>query len=230
MDLMAFFKRDDELLNRYQRLRETGRNLNHRLVKQLPKAALSECGKKLGILKGKTLVFGDEHELSVLFDYCLYNYRRNGKSVIDRHLELSPPPAISDERLLVEAMSHSYYSLFLVEDIQTDKGATLRDLLCDETLCLIDIGIGQSARPGMILAGRVLPLADFHMTSGALIPVQGQEMRRQVMLIVQKFLKNKKAGEVLFSPSHEAAFSAQIIRTLLRAGALDTTVYRGTEE
>lgn len=176
------------------------------------------------------MVFGDEDELSVLFDYCLYNYPRNGKSVIDRHLELSPPPAISDERLLLEAMSHSYYSLFLVEDIQTDKGATLRDLLCDETLCLIDIGIGQSARPGMILAGRVLPLADFHMASGTFIPVQGQEMRREVMLIVEKFLKNKKAGEALFSSGHEAAFSAQIIRTLLRAGALDTTVYRGTEE
>jgi hypothetical protein len=230
MDLISFFKgKEDELLNRYKQLRERGRALNHLLVEQLPKAAIHECAKKLGLLKGATLVLGNEDELSVLFDYCLYTHRRGGKNVIDRYLETSPPPATSDEMLLLKAMSNSYYSLFLVEDVQTGKGATLRDLLRDKTLFLMDIGMGQSAVPGLMFAGRVLPLADFHMSSGAVIPLQGEGVRQEVMLILKKFLQHKKEGDVLFSPGQEAAFSAQIIRALLRAGALDTLMYRDIE-
>jgi hypothetical protein len=144
MSLMASFKKDNELLNRYKWLREVGRNLNHRLAEQLPKRALSECRKKLGLLKGNTLVLSNEDELCVLFDYCLYNYQRGGKNVINRYLETSPPPATSDKMILLKAMSDSYYSLFLVEDIQTGKGTTLRDLFRDKTLFLMDIGWGEA--------------------------------------------------------------------------------------
>jgi hypothetical protein len=80
-----------------------------------------------------------------------------------------------------------------------------------------------------MLAGRVLPLADFAMSSGALIPLQGTAMRQAVGSIVKKFQKHKKAGDVVFSPAQEAAFSAQIIRVLLRAGAFDRLMFRDIE-
>ena len=48
------------------------------------------------------------------------------------------------------------------------------------------------------------------------------------MLILNKFMKNEKTSGVFRSPAQEAAFSAQIIRVLLRAGALETMMYRDT--
>ncbi len=89
MNLISLFE-DDELLNRYKWLREVGRNLNNHLVTLVPKAALLECGKKLGLVQGKALVLDNEEELSILFDYCLYNYRRGGKNIIERYMETSP--------------------------------------------------------------------------------------------------------------------------------------------
>jgi hypothetical protein len=232
MNLLSFFKgfKDNGQLNRYKRLREVGRNLNNILVERLPKAAIQECGKKLGLLKGHTFVLGSEDELSVLFDYCLYNYRQGGKNSIERYLEHSPPPALSDEMILLQGMVNSYYSVFLVEDIQKGRGATLRDMLRDTTLSLLDIGIGKSGRPGMVFAGRVLPLADFHMTSGAFILLRRALVEKTVMPILKKFLPLKKPeGDFRFSPSQEASLSTQIIRAALRAGALDNMRYRDIE-
>ena len=231
MGLIAFFEgKEDPVLNRYKELRARGRALNDRLIKQLPKTAIRECAKKLGLLEGKTLVLDSEHELSVLFDYCLYSHRRGNKTVIDRYLEHAPPAVPSEEDMrLLNAMSNAYYSLFLVDAVQTDKGATLHDLLRDKTFFLMDTGLGQSVRPELMLAGRVLSLADFAMNSGAFIPLQGTAVKQEVGSIVKKFQKHKKAGDVVFSPAQEGAFSAQIIRVLLRAGAFDRLMFRDIE-
>lgn len=89
--------------------------------------------------------------------------------MIDRYLEQAQPTVLSEEDMqLLNAMSNAYYSLFLVDAVQSDRGATLHDLLRHKTFFLMDTGLGQSARPGLMLAGRVLPLADFAMSSGSL--------------------------------------------------------------
>ncbi|MFZ4702191.1 MAG: hypothetical protein ACOYMG_19285, partial [Candidatus Methylumidiphilus sp.] len=69
---------NQERIDRYKQLRAIGRDLNMILVKQLPKAAVAECGKKLGIYKAGTLILNNDDEIAILFDYCLYHYRRGG--------------------------------------------------------------------------------------------------------------------------------------------------------
>ena len=217
----------DELLDRYKHLRNVGRDLNSALIKQIPRTAISECGKKLKLIRGKVFVVGNESEFEILFDYCLYNYRRKNKNTIERYLENYPPPPLSDEMILLQAMVQSYYSLFVVEDIHAGKGATLRDMLRDKLILLMDMGMGESTRIGMVFAGRVLPLTDFYMTSGTFIPIHRELVGQKLMPILAKFLQHRDQDKDLhLSPSREAAFSAQIIRALLKAGALDYMSYR----
>ena len=227
MNLIPLFK-DDELLNRYKRLREIGSNQNTHLVTLVPRAALLECGKKLGLVQGKALVLDNEEELSILFDYCLYNYRRGGKNIIERYLETSPTLATADEMILLKGKLNSYYSLFSIQEVHRGRGATLRDILRNKTLFLMDLGIGKSAAPGLLFAGRVIPLAEFHMTTGTFIPVSNKGLiEKGIMPIVNKFLQHSKpAGDSIFSPGQEAALAAQIIRVLLRAGSLDRMIYQ----
>jgi hypothetical protein len=125
-------------------------------------------------------------------------------------------------------MLNSYYSLFSIEEIHQGRGATLRNILRDKTLFLMDLGIGKSAVPGMLFAGRVIPLADFHMTTGTFIPVSDKRLvEKAIMPIVNKFLRHgKPTGDSMFSPGQEAALAAQIIRVLLRAGSLDRMMYQ----
>ena len=74
------------LVERYKQLRSVSRKLNLTLIKQLPKVAVPECGKKLGIFKAGTLTLNNDDEIAILYDYCLHHYRRGGKNTIERYL------------------------------------------------------------------------------------------------------------------------------------------------
>lgn len=225
MGLLSYLQ-NRQPFSEYKRLRKTGRHLNQALVDRLPKAAMLGSAKKLGLRKGKSLVFNSEHEMPVLFDYCLYTDRRGGKTAVERYLERNPPPDASDLMILLRAMRKAHYSVFQVKSVQRGQGATLLDILRYETFVLMDVGIGSTAEPGMLFAGRVLPVGKYYMTSGAFIPLSADFFERRVVPALEKFCPNAPADEsVVFSPTQEAAFSAQIIRAALREGQLERMAY-----
>ena len=220
----------EELIDRYKQVRAVGRDLNLNLVKQLPKAAVPECGKKLGIYKAGTLILNNDDEIAILYDYCLYHYRRGGKNVIERYLENSPPQPDSTEMAILQAMQASYYSIFKVMGIQAHQGASLIDLTTDKTLTLLDIGLSETGSPGLVLAGRVLPFADFNMSSGTLIPLPESVYTDKIVPIFRKYSKTDKLGnKPLLSTGQQAALTAEIIRVSLHAGGEDNVFYTDME-
>lgn len=225
MGLISYL-RNRQPLSQYKKLRETGRNLNNALVDRIPKDAIMECAKKLGLHKGKRLLLDNEHAVAVLLDYCLYTYTRGGKNFVEKSLEYAPLGDTSDEVALLRAMTKAHYSVFLLEQVEKGVGGTLFDILRHERLRLIDIGIGSSAVRGMFFAGRLLPLGECYMTSGAFVPLPPQLFERIVIPALEKFCGDAHAEEsVVLSPAQEAAFSGQIIRAALKAGALERIGY-----
>ena len=53
-----------DLLDRYKRIREVRFRLNNLLVGTIPKKTLEDCGRKLGLFRKGTQVFGSEDEMS----------------------------------------------------------------------------------------------------------------------------------------------------------------------
>jgi hypothetical protein len=193
-----------------------------RLALELPNAAITECGKKLGLYRQGTMVFRDQDEVPVLYDYALNHFRRGGKNAFERYRLLSPPQG-SIESEVLEATLSAYYSVFMVTERHDGSGVTLHDVLRDVPILVMDIGLGQTAPPGQFIAGHMLPMAEFRMFSGAAIPLSESLFENIVAPILRKFLKHAKdeASGRLFSPSQEAAFAAQVIRAALQAGALE---------
>jgi len=187
------------LIDRYKQVRAVGRDLNMTLAKQLPKAAVPECGKKLGIVKAGTLILNNDDEIAIVYDYCLYHYRRGGKNTIERYLENSAPAAESTEMAILNAMLASYYSVFKVFEIRPNQGASLQDLLNNKIINLLDIGLSETGAVGLDVAGRVLPFANFNMSSGTLIPLPESVFEEKIIPIARKFLKT-------FSGSHAPAW------------------------
>lgn len=216
-----------DMLERYKNLRAVGFELNMRLVKELPRAALAECGKKLGLYRHGTLIFGSQDEMPVLYDYGFYHFRRGGKNVVERYLMLSPPSPQSLEMEVIQAMLKAYYSVFMVTRIHDGMGVDLHDVLRESRVMVMDIAMGSSMSPGQFIAGHLLPLADFRMFSGAAIPLSETVFEEAVSPIVFKFMRHAKedASGRLFSPSQEGAFAARVIRTALNAGAMDQMYY-----
>ncbi len=231
MKWFTFFRRQTEpdireLLDHYKQFRETGRTLNVALVKQLPTRAVPESGKKLGIFKADTLILSNDDEIAVLYDYCLYHYRRGGKNVIERYLEQSPPASDSTEMLLLQAMLKAYFSVFRIESIEPHRGAMLRDLVTDRSLHLFDLAVSATAMPGIILAGRMITLPPFTMSSGALIPVPEPVFEQRIRPVIHTFTRNARVDSGRpFTPGQEASFAAQVLRIALQEGGEDNTFF-----
>src|SRR5262249_23476173 len=140
------------ILPRYQQLREVGRGVSATLVKRLSKDILDEGGEKLGIMRDGVLVFGSESETSVLMDYCINDVRRGGKTAVEHYLEEAPYPPGSDEMVFLHALKDSYFSMFLVESVEPGIGVNVLDAFRDRRLFIADIGFGNSASPGLLIA------------------------------------------------------------------------------
>jgi hypothetical protein len=218
------------LIDRYKQVRAASRGLNLTLAKQLPKAAVPECGKKLGIVKAGTLILNNDDEIAIVYDYCLYHYRRGGKNTIERYLEHSAPAAESAEMAILSAMLASYYSVFKVLDIHPKQGASLQDRLSNTIINLLDISLSETGVAGLDVAGRILPFADFNMSSGTLIPLPAAVFEEKITPIARKFLKASEPGHrPVLSSGQEAAFTAEIIRVSLHAGGEDNVFYTDIE-
>jgi hypothetical protein len=222
---------EHSFLSTYKRLRHAAYRLNNILTEQLPKPALMAGAKKLGLRSGKFMVFDDPDEISLLLDYCLYNFRRRGRTLIEEYLDNGVFPEESDETLLLKAMAESHYSVFIVEKTYPGTALSLYDTFLDSTLFLIDIGLSSTAKPRHFFAGRVLPMPGFWMTSGAFLVLGPDTVKQEVLPTLDKHLENTwPAGEVTFTPSQEASFSARVIRSALREGCMEHMGYQYCQE
>jgi hypothetical protein len=214
-----------DLLVRYKRIREVRFRLNNLLIGMIPKKTLEDCGRKLGLYREGALVFGSEDEMSVLMDYCLYQPDRDGRNLVAKYLEKSPPPADSDNMIALRAMTQAYYSLFQITDVERGVGVTVQDLLRDETVFIMDIGFGSSAQRHWMVATRIVQVEGFLMTGGAGLPVDAAAARR----IFNELMKMNQTPETFdfkrISPLQEAELAALMIRTRLSSGMSSHIAY-----
>jgi hypothetical protein len=213
------------LLPRYKHLRQVGLHLNTRLVKTLPKSVLDEGGRKLGLLKKNVLTLDTEDEIAVLMDYCIHDIRRQGINAVERFLAESPPPAGSDEMVILQAMRQARYSLFIVEATEPGVGVHVRDLLRDEPLFLVDVGFSATGAPGFVLAARITAPEGITQTTGAALPFGVLPPGGQTEVVQGLVGKLKDADFRNLSPAEASELSATIIRTCLQHGAAEHIAY-----
>lgn len=218
---------DDARLEQYQAFRELGRHYNLGLIKRLPPSALPECSKKLGLSKAGTLILNQDDEIAVLYDYCLHHHRRAGKNIIERTLGDQTAPAVgSPERVYLEAMNHAFFSVFQIVEILPQKGARLTDLLTHRTLDIMDLGLSSAGIPGVIVAGRLLTIDTFTMSSGTLVPLPEFIIDQRIQPVISKFTVGKSLAQgQRLSPGQSAAFESQILRIALNMSGEDNSFY-----
>jgi hypothetical protein len=220
-----------ERVNRYLHLREIGRRLNSVLVKRLSKDVLNEGGKDLDILREGILVLDSEDAVAVLLDYCIYNVLRQGVNAVEQFLADRPPPADSDEMLVLEGMSRAWYSIFTVEEVEPGAGVRVQDLLRGADHFLVDINMSRCNPRGGMLATRVIPLDDFIMTTGAALPLGGREMLDPLVhsLAAAFFETNVRSAKNLL-PEQEREVAKGIIRAARAAGVSSFIRYQDADQ
>ncbi len=211
-------------------MRDVRFRLNNRLVGMIPKNTLEECARILGFSRKGVMVFETEDEASVLMDYCLYYPGPDGRNLVAKYLEESPPPADSDEMVALQSMTRAYYSVFQIVNAQRGIGVSVQDVLRGESGFIVDVGLGSTASRRMALATRIIPMEGYLMTGGAGLPVDSsaiaqisKEMRRSRYSPETTDFKN-------LTPRQEAEVAAIVIRQCRATGMSSHIAYAGPGE
>ena len=178
----------------YQRYRNAGMALNHKIIDSIPgDSALLGSAKALGMKgPGRQLILVSEDDMSVLMDYMLYEYRAKGKNAVERY-QTEVGAANQMEEELLAAMLTSYTSLFKSGSVsERTTSLHLSDLLNqDNSLTLMDINFSRSCVPGLLLFIRPIILDKFSMTSGMAFVFPSQEEQ----FLLKRALHPRRRGQ-----------------------------------
>jgi hypothetical protein len=161
----------NEILTRYRRLRQISKALHHDVLDIIAPDALLDCGKRLGLKEGKTLVYDSKYEITLAEDLVTYLPRHGRSQPLDRYARTAQFAPDSDEAIVLAAMRHARFSIWRIERRHETAGLILRDVLRGEDVWLVDETMEKNPPMGLHIAGRFLKPEAFAMTARIVVPV-----------------------------------------------------------
>jgi hypothetical protein len=205
-------------VERYRRFRALSRDLNHRIIKTIPRHAYDEVGDAIGVLHNGVLVFDSEDMASVMMDCCLYDWFEDGKNLVQRYAETHPAKPGTDESYLMGACTQAKYRVLMVQSAVPDAGLHCRDVLNNEELFLMHLAMSRSFGTGdTAIATRTISLGEYWMSGGAGLPINS----KKTILDALSRIESRK-HDLLEGPGSVALV---IVRACLAAGVADYVRY-----
>jgi len=91
----------------------------------------------------------------MMSDCCIYDWYEDGKNVVQRHAETHPAQPGTDEHYLLNAYLHAKYRVGgAVRGAR--RGIDCRDILNNEDVFVMDLGLSRSAPAGGAPATRTI--------------------------------------------------------------------------
>jgi hypothetical protein len=161
----------EELTAEYRRLWPLLPVLHANIGKLAGKDAVKACAKRLGMLNrqgGKIGIhFEHEVETDVFQDYLIYMHRPRGFSLVRQMLNRNRYPQGSDERMMLESMVQTRFSLFWVRELHPASGFVALDVITGEDFFVLDPTMPQQGEVGLLIALRLFPFRNAWMHTGA---------------------------------------------------------------
>jgi len=205
-------------VDEYRRFRALLMEMNHKMIKILPKQAYDDIGDAIGIRHQDTLIFDSEDMISVLMDCCIYDWFENGKNIVQRYAEAYPARPGTAENEVLQACLQAKYAILIAESAVPGAGMYCRDILNGGNLFLMDVSMSHTPVAGRAaLATRILPVNQYWITGGASLPITSANPDlRHIETERDKLLRT--AGGI----------SLRLIRSCLAAGAINHIHYQTT--
>jgi hypothetical protein len=205
-------------------VRDTLIDLHTDILKLHNRDDIQTCGRHLGLLKKKTLVFDNEAEMSILSDYEIYSYRPRGFNAAELYLRLNHGRLDRFKRELLTRMSAAQYSLLKIDSVESDGIVHVTDLLSGLRLVLMDNGLSQSGRPGQGFAAHLLAFDDYSSQTGGILPVDAGLLNDPpVVRVMTPMIK----GDVPITDSlARAKLARAVISAAIRLGYTGRVAYQ----
>lgn len=213
----------NEMIARYRQIRAAGIALNNRLVMRLGQDVIDEGARTLGLRRQNVIMMNTEDEAHVLVDFCIHDVRRDGLNAIEQFLRDVPPAAGSDEDLILQGLLRARFSIFAAESVERGVGVHVRDLVLDERVFLVDIGMSHSLSVGAGIAMRVFTADGITMTTGTGLPFGTPSP--EVRAIIKENFVVRSEDAAREDPVEVSQRTGRALRMLLKFGAATNVRY-----
>jgi hypothetical protein len=196
-------------------IREKLTFLHSRLVELQSRDDIYAAARHLGLLHKKTIVFGNEAEQTILFDYLNYSYRPRGFNSAELYLRTTQEKPDAFTQALLEVMSRAMYTIIRIDALEARADAVhITDLLLDSSAVMLDRNLSRNAPQGGGLAGHLLVFDDFTMATGGMVPLGGQELLEEPFL--KETLQGMDAARISRTdPAIRAKLARKVIATAI---------------
>jgi hypothetical protein len=210
----------DQALARYRRLRELGKQHHSKILNFLPRDAVLQQARRLGLAHGRTFVLDDMDELTLAFDLAIYGAPVGRSRAIDRYARSARFPDGSDEAISLEAKRNARFAILIVQDRHPAAGLLVIDSVRETELWLMDEGLEQSMSEGDMFATRYYQPAEFAMTAGVIIPMD-------LTLLEAAILSLPQLGDIsLVDLLDDRRFAEALYRAALADGLMEKVAFR----
>ncbi len=183
------------IVKKYKQYRKVGKDLVQKILEKfLDNQSLRFAGRLMGIMQQKTFMLEEEEDMDFVMDFCLFEYQVNGKPFCQRYQE-EVFTLDEIEARIIQANLLAYSSLFTILETDPENASiTLSDLFNDgKEIKIIDINLSQTSQAGILIFTRIVPFADFNMTSGifCVFPANSERALLKKVKIMMKKVKSE---------------------------------------
>jgi hypothetical protein len=135
---------------------------------------ISIAGLSLEVKEGNNLFIETSSEMDTLIDYGLFEYRKNGKNIVERYFEKNHSLYAPSKLEILTALKNARFSLLEILEPMYECGLKVRDRLINQELFLIDRGLYQSickTKNKYYLLAHYINMPLFSLTTGAATPI-----------------------------------------------------------
>ena len=190
-----------DVLATYRATRARMSALQDDLLKQIPRKEGLRIASETGVPRGATPTADDEALATVLLDFAIYQPREGGLSIVHRRARLRTAklPENDPERIVLEAMARSGFSLFKIVELRPGLGALMRDVISDRTSLMIDVNLSKSLATDVVLATRMIDHGPFWTTTGASM-VASDRLQEATERVIVKIREVGAGPDALLDP------------------------------
>jgi len=211
-----------ELLTRYRRFREIGRQHHTALLKFLSKDAIISQARRLGLAQGKMLVLDSIDDLNLVFDLLIYTAPKDRSRAIDRYARSAQSVLDTDEVFVLEAMQQARFAILARARRHPVAGLLVKDVFRGDDYWLVDEALESSLLDEAMLATRLYSLDDFTMTAGVIVPLDMELIEDAIVETPQLLRKMPKEA------IDDRRFAEAIYRAAVVSGIMDQVGYQDT--
>jgi hypothetical protein len=166
------------------------------------------------------LILDDADEMHYVYDLAIYTAPPDRSRAIDRYARSAKFDAQCDERLMLEAMCASRFSILLIDRRHDTVGLIATDILRNSKIWLLDVGLESSMDDGELIATRLITPGPFSMTAGANVPFE-IEMLEPVCALLPQRMGNSKLSRIV----EDRRFPEAVYKVGLADGIMDRLAY-----